>query len=150
MSHIVMKFDRNLSNRRLLTHLFVICYAGRTWYFSPLPQSRKVQSIMSKNDPPPYGFVPPPSAPPSYAQGKQRIPRSERNYLHFLLPQPWTESTPLHHWRHNSRSSRPSTSSPLSSLSGRTPPTQSAPRAESKLTQRREARPGSSPTSAGF
>lgn len=25
---------------------------------------------MSKQDPPPYGFVPPPSAPPSYAQGQ--------------------------------------------------------------------------------
>lgn len=31
---------------------------------------------MSKNDPPPYGFVPPPSAPPSYAQAMGGVPPS--------------------------------------------------------------------------
>jgi hypothetical protein len=32
---------------------------------------------MSKADPPPYGFIPPPSAPPSYAQGENAIFRSK-------------------------------------------------------------------------
>lgn len=38
---------------------------------------------MSKNDPPAYGFVPPPSAPPSYAQAVNGVQPGWRHLRHL-------------------------------------------------------------------